>query len=60
MEPMSQVDAASQMENDKAACREEGEKPNRSLGENRVMTELFGLSAEMQAIYNSCMARRGH
>jgi hypothetical protein len=60
MEPTSQVDPASQLEIDKAVCREEADRTNRSLGESRVMTELFGLSPEMQKVYDSCMVRHAY
>lgn len=57
-EPAAEAEPASRVESDEVACRAEAEKANTALGKDRVRTEIFGITAEMKKIYDSCMAQR--
>jgi hypothetical protein len=43
---------------DEATCRDEAERSNNALGQNRVRTELFGVTPEMQVVYDRCLVQR--
>jgi hypothetical protein len=46
---------------DRAACNGEAMKANMAAGNNAAeLTNVFGYSAEMQTVFNGCMANRGY